>query len=251
VLGDSYTAALHVADDQTFCFLAERFLRQAGVDATLLNAGIPASGLPDYIHRGKPLAEKERADWIVLVLNDEDFEASTWSKANTHFVEVGDELSVQPALEARGRFDAVMKPLQGNSAAVQNAFLQYKGLLQMAATWRPFRAEAPSSKPKKRRHYPVSKELALAHEVLGERVTYVHLGVGGSDITPTEAQFREACATQQLRCVTTREALAALRRSGAPPQGFPNSGWDTGHLSPWGHREVARLIARALSHGLL
>lgn len=251
VLGDSFTAALHVADDQTFCFLAERLLREAGIDRVFLNAAAPALGLPDHIYRGKALVERERASWTLVVINDDDFEKSAWSKANTHFVRTDGKLEVRPAVEQPGRFDGVMKPLRGESAAVQNGFLQYKGLLQMAAAWRPFRAEPLAAKQQNKREYPVAEELALAQAVFAGRVTFVHLGVGASAVTATEAAFRSACEQQQLSCVTTREQLASLRRGGVPPQGFPNSGWDTGHLNPWGHEVVAQSIARALSHAVL
>jgi hypothetical protein len=252
VLGDSFTAALHVGDEQTFCFLAERLLRKTGIDAVFLNAAAPALGLPDHIYRGRAVVEKQRASWTLVVVNDDDFEASAWSKTNTHFVRTGETLEVRPAVQHRGRFDFVMKPLRGESAAVQNGFLQYKGLLQMAAAWRPFRAEAQIRKASPvKRDYPVAEELALAQAAFGGRVTFVHLGVGATTVTPTEAKFRKACEEQRLSCITTREQLAALRRRGIPAQGFPNSGWDTGHLNPWGHEVVAQAIARALSHAVL
>lgn len=251
VLGDSYTAAQHVADDETFSFLAERQLRQAQVDVTLLNAGVPGTNLADHVEDGPALARKHAVTWSLVVFTDDDLGPASWTKSGTHFVrEQGSVRVRRPAAAGSASKDA-LKPIRLHSAAVQNAYLQYKGFLEMAKGWHPFRATPPPRKPPPTKHYPVADALKLADSVFAGRVTFVHLGVGGSAVTPLERQFRAACAELNLHCMTTREAFVELRRSGKVPQGFPNTGWDVGHLNPWGHRVVAEVIGRALSNGLL
>ncbi|MES1187425.1 MAG: hypothetical protein ABUL60_26645 [Myxococcales bacterium] len=248
VIGDSYTAAQHVNDDQTFSHLTERYLREAGLDVSLLNVGVPGSNLADHIYDGPKLAKKHGASWTLVALTDDDLGASAWAKAGTHFVHDGEGLSIRRPPEPRARAKDALKPIRNNSALIQNAFLQYKGLLEMAASWHPFRAQAPRPSRKPNVDYPVEEELLLADVAFEGAVTFVHLGVATP--TPIEAEFRRVCSERRLHCVTTREELEALRRSGTPPQGFPNSGWDVGHLNAWGHQTVARALARGLAHAV-
>lgn len=243
VLGDSYTAAMHVQDDQTFCAWTERDLRAAGKAATLLNAGVPGLSLADYILDGRARIAKERAEWTVVALTADDLGATAWSKAGAHFAWQDSKLVVGRPKVARGTLSGTVQRIRERSAFYQNARLQYWGLRRMAADWRPFRAQ-PARPRRKERQYPVSEELALAREALGDRVTFLLLAVG--EPSGLEAQFVTACATLGLKCVNTREQLEALRRSGVPPQGFPNTDWDVGHLNRWGHRAVAQPLARAL-----
>lgn len=248
VLGDSFAAAQHVADEETFCFLAERGLRARGRDVALLNAGSPGANLADHVFSGPSLALRERADWTVVVVTDDDLGAPSWQGAS-YFAWEGSQLQVKRAGKSKATTKNRLSPLRGRSALVQNAYLQYKGLREMASAWHPFTA-TPPPRTERARSYPVADEMLLTRDAFAGRVTLLHLGVSGSTVSPTERLFRATCEQRALSCITTREQLAELRATGTPPQGFPNSGWDVGHLNQHGHRTVAAVLVDRIADGL-
>lgn len=248
VIGDSYTAAQHVPDDQTFVYVAERELGRAGRDVTLLNVGVPGTSVVDHILDGPGLVERQQANWSLVVLTDDDLGESAWARGGSHFELVGGELATRRPPVRHAKKD-LLRPIRNNSALLQNAFLQYRGLLDMAAAWHPFHANPPRPRAAAADpSYPVAAELRLVYDSFAGRVTFVHLGI--STPSPVETEFRAACATEHWHCITTREQLERLRASGVPPQGFPNSGWDKGHLNAWGHRVVGETIAAGLRNAV-
>jgi hypothetical protein len=248
VVGDSFTAGVHVADDQTFSAVTERLLRERGRRVSVLNAGRPGANLADHAYSGPTLAEREHASWTLVVINDEDLGSSSWAKSATHFLWRDGKLAVSAPPEARGARRQALATLRTGSALFQNARLQANGLRQMANDWHPFRAVPSRSAPRPERSYPIAEELDFTRSAFQGRVSFIHLGLEPAT-TPTEARFLAACARLQLRCLTTRQELNAVRSRGAPPRGFPNSGWDVGHLNPLGHEAVAQALVAAKMHG--
>lgn len=72
VIGDSFTYGWGVTHEQTWCVHLERLLRDAGVNAEVVNAGKPGAGPPYYAevaHRAIPLLNPDLV--IVAMLQDD------------------------------------------------------------------------------------------------------------------------------------------------------------------------------------
>ena len=71
----------------------------------------------------------------------------------------------------------------------------------------------------------------------------------------SERIFAALCALHGWSCVNLRDAFPGFAERFESPYGFPNSGWNEGHMNAAGHAATARLlrdeVARRLPRDLL
>jgi hypothetical protein len=94
VLGDSYTEALQVNDDQKFVSVAEGILHEHGQDMNLRNLGASGRCIADYIYIAPFVRRIYAPDIIVLQVTETDFTESMDISRQNYFVVDGASVSL-------------------------------------------------------------------------------------------------------------------------------------------------------------
>lgn len=259
VLGDSFTEAAHVNDDEVYTDVLERRLRAAGRKVRVVNAGVTGSTLPYYVHLAASYRRAFSPDWTVVQLNPDDVLAPAFAKLGTHFERLRDGSLAVRALPAEGRGGPLRRTLRfltGHSALLQNGVLQHKAFVVLAKSFKPFRQtdKPPTAKPEAPGAFPIEQEMQLLSQAFDGRVTVLFISpwadsgpVGGA--TPTETSIEEACRKLGLSFVSTRASFPRLVAAGLFPNGFPNTQPKVGHLNATGHAAVAEVLGQELLSG--
>ena len=259
VLGDSFTEAAHVTDDEVYTDVVERTMRRAGRHVRVLNAGVTGSTLPYYVHLAPGYRRAFSPDWTVIQLNPDDVLAAAFAKGATHFERQSDGSLAVRALPPEGRGGLIRRTLRfmrGHSALLQNSVLQYKAFTGLAKSFRPFRQtdEPPAPNPENPSAFPIEQELLTLSNAFDGRITVLFLspwidGVPIERATSTERSVEDACRKLGMSCAFTRSAFPQLVAAGTFPNGFPNTRPRRGHLNATGHAAVAEVLGHELLVG--
>lgn len=257
VIGDSYTEALQVNDDQTYAAVAEAIL--AGTKPVrLLNAGIAAASPADYALQAARYRKSIQPAWVVIQLNADDLGHDAFAPDKVHFHQSIDGLTVVvPAPYSYGRITKTLKYIRERSALANYAIARLDIARQGPKSPPLFRAESESrarAVPEAPQSYPLETELGLLRALYGDRITFLFLPLFDKPLENEELRFDRYCRATNVSCVNFRASFAEFQRTGTAPYGFPNSGFGGGHLNPDGHAAVARLLANELrrlqQHGI-
>lgn len=261
VIGDSFTEATQVSDDEVYTDVLERTLRQAGRNVRVLNAGVAGSTLPYYVDLAPAYRRAFSPDWTVVQLNFDDVVAPAFAKGATHFERMPDgSLTVRalPPEGGGGMARRTLRFLRGHSALLQNCVLQYMGFAGLAKGFRPFRQtdEPPAPEPDDPGAFPIEQELLALLKVFDGRVSVLFLSpwIAGAPVerpTPTESSIQDACRKLRMSCVFTRSTFPRFVASGTFPNGFPNTRPKRGHLNAAGHAAVAEVLGHEFRVGTL
>ncbi len=217
VLGNSFTEALQVDDDEVFTAIVDRRLRRDGIATTVLNAGRSGASAADYA------ANAPR-----------DSPAS-----------------------ARGPLRTLLSPLVNHFMLLGYGHYRIEEFKDAAAAQPPlFRAAATESvtpaptAPASPAAYPIEGEMDLLAASYDGRVTFLfipHLDFRSPQlVTAAEARFDAHCRQASLSCVSLRPGYPELAGRGLSPFGFENSPFNEGHLNQDGHRLAAEALAAEL-----
>lgn len=262
VIGDSFTESHHVDDDETFAARAQALLVAAGQPARLLNVGVAGQRTPGYVELAPRYRAAFRPAWSVVVLNEDDLLADMYDPSATYFTggRGGQPLRLHTVSAATG--DSALRGLwrraKAKSALLQRGGLQLVGFLGDARGARLFRSAAPPppAAPPRAADYPVRLALELLLRAYQGRVTLVLLPRfrpgGAHQPSDVEQIFQDVCALRS--CVHLGPAFSSFAARRATPYGFPNRGFNVGHLNHAGHGAVAAALAgellRLRSHGI-
>jgi hypothetical protein len=267
ILGNSYTEALQVDDDEAYPALVASRLRALGVQTPVLNAGRSGTSAADYAAYAARNRRLFRPRWTVIQLTLADLDAGAWDTEVSHFAYDADgRLVARPRPEAaRGRVRAALSPLVNRAMLLVYGQFRLQEFRDAAAAQPPlFRAgsvpaptvaASPSASA-----YPVEAEVDLLAGAYEGRVTF--LLVPPLDFhdprvvtSVVEERVEAHCRRAALSCVSLRPGYPALVASGLSPFGFDNSRFNEGHLNERGHRLAADALAaeleRLLARGLL
>jgi lysophospholipase L1-like esterase len=258
VIGDSYTEALQVNDDQAYVAVAESLL-VGPKPIRLLNAGDASASPADYVVRAARYRKQIRPAWVVVQLNADDLGRDAFLPDKVHFRQNGESLSlVVPAPYSYGRITKTLNFIRERSALANYAISRLdiarqgpKGPPWFRAGFEP-RMPATASAPPQT--FPLERELSLLRAAYGNRITFLFLPLFNKPVENEETRFDRYCRMTQTSCVNFRASFEEFQRSGTAPYGFPNSRFAFGHLNPAGHAAAARLLANELrrlqQHGL-
>jgi len=258
VVGDSFTEAVHVDDDEVYTDIVERQLRGLGRDVRVLNVGTAGSSLPYYVHLGPSYRRVFDPDWVVVQLSEGDVLEAAFDPSDSHFVVRSDgslELRPLPLVGRGGYLRRTVRWLRAESALLQNAVLQYRGFERVARDFQPFvQGEAvPPPRLGPSRQFPIRAELELLRDAFGGHLTILFLSTWDSRTparpTDAEQQVRAACSSLGMSCAFTRDEFSGLAARRAFPNGFPNSRAGFGHLNGAGHAAAAAVLGRELLEG--
>jgi hypothetical protein len=235
VVGDSFTEALQVDDDEVFTGRLRR------VDA--INVGRSSHSAADYAAFAGEYLSRFHPSWTVVEVGPPDFAEDAFNASKTHFDSHLNVVIVPPRF---GRVSGALKVWRDRSALLDNAIARwqlYRAAAKMPPLFRAADAETSSAAPRRQpdETWPVADEMRLIRRAYGERVTFLFIPPLEAP-SAVESQFLAACAADRSSCVDFRTTFAAFRARGAAPFGFPNSRFGVGHLNAGGHAAVAQIL---------
>lgn len=261
-VGDSFTEAYMLDDDQVFTARAEAALAHAAHPIPVLNAGSSGLSSADYVADAPRNLRVFQPRWVVIQLRDDDLEADAWGAGKTRFARQGDgTLSVvRPGPAPRSELRDTLLRLRAKSALLNYTIIR---ALEFQQGWEAetplFRAGAAPEAPPAPPSYPITQELDAMAEAYGGRVTFLLLAgfdpARPGEATGTERVFQAWCRAGGRSCVNLRDAYQRFADGYASPYGFSNSGFNVGHLNAEGHAAAGGLLAseleRLVADGLL
>ena len=242
-IGDSFTAAEEVNDDQVFTAVLQQNLR-----VPVVNVGYSSRSPADYVALAPELQAKFRPAWTVIQLATWDLLDDSFNEKKTHFVVRGSALiPVTPPEQPLGRVWRSLAWIRRRSA-LGNYVVARAGMFRSGASMPPlFRAADVAPAPKEEhRVFPVENEIAAMVAAYGGRVTFLFIPDFDSHAGETELRFLAYCRGAHVSFVDLRDSLSAFRKRGRAPFGFWNSDFGVGHMNADGHSAAAALLSREL-----
>ena len=242
LLGDSYIVAREVPDASTMGAELERLATAAHRPINVRQYGwrgaVPAQYVfvaPDVIRRWNP----ER---VVVVLSDNDLDlpANTIPPGTAPIEKSWRDRSRLVALARRRNFLLRNKAISAIDRWKRRLALNASPSTETPATSvvQPGAPAAPVADPQS-----IVGELKREY---GARLVIVYVATvgirGGESRSPLESRLLDACARDQVRCVSTRERMLALRERGVIVRGFPTTTLGEGHLNTAGNALMGQII---------
>jgi hypothetical protein len=246
-VGDSFTEAMQVGDDEVFTARLEAAL---GHRTQVLDVGRSTFAPADYLGLAERYQSEFQPRWTIITFKDHDFqgiERGIFQLARGG----GGELIAEGRPVAQP--SKALAPLRKNLALYGFATYRWQQLRRAAAVEPPlFVAGAPLAPalPKPPVAEPLEIMEALSRAYRG-RVTFVYLSrpqPDGVEPPADERAFDQACAELAASCVNTRPQFEKLVAGGTPPYGFANTVPNSGHLNARGHAALAEALAQELGH---
>lgn len=265
VLGDSFTEALQVRDEEVFTQLWENALNRGGGHWQVLNAGTSGASIADYVAFAHDFRKAFQPQWTVVQVQESDFKEDAWnskkSKGMSYFSEgVRGELELHPAVvkyhPPAGGWRAVLRVVRSHSALAQFAVERAEEFERWFQNERPLfvgpSAVTPGASAGRGaavRDYRITEQVKQLARAYDGRVTVLFLSPFDpkepGEMTPFEQELRTVCAAEGIRVVGLTDLYPSMVPPGGSPYGFPNRGFNRGHLNPLGHRIAAEALARA------
>jgi lysophospholipase L1-like esterase len=263
VLGDSFTEALMVHDDEVYTGWLEKDLHASGIDVQVLNLGFSGTSSADYVAYAAIYQRLFSQSWTIIQLRSSDLTFDAWEPGKTHFLRAqGDQ-----DLKVEGgppHFQEVRdNPWKQRLRSIPSMIV-YHGLGRFGEFWDGALAEPPlfragsvdgnmpGSGAQTDESYPIEQEMDLMTRSYGGRVTYLFLPHFDPQrpLTPessVERRFEEHCTRNDLSCVNLHRAFPEFVKHGRSPYGFPNTAYNSGHMNAEGHRAIAAELFPVLS----
>lgn len=270
VLGDSFSEAFQVGDGELFSNQLGALLDADGIPVTIANLGRSGYSMADYVCRSTVFERLFAPEWVVVQLNDWDFDgdafASQWRHARFRRTTAGLEcvppFPVPPPPE-RGRLRALLHEARNAFGLPDALVARLKARVAADDSHLPLfragQANAAEARSEMTSPPPVDEEMRLLRSAWGDRLIVLYLPpfTPGDLRTPgqTEMQAEAAARRAGIRFRSLREEFPELEKRRAAPYGFSNSALNTGHWNADGHAAGARVLRSEFldlrSHGLL
>ncbi|MEB3221684.1 MAG: hypothetical protein VKS61_06355 [Candidatus Sericytochromatia bacterium] len=257
-VGDSYTEAFQVRDEETYVGLLQHHLaRHTQRPVRVINGGASGGNPPEYVQLAGHFQQRFQPTWTVLQLTDSDFTEPELTASEHRFRLVATPAGFETASNAgtRARHDLLQRfPLLGVFTGFATGRVAITHLKRLQEAPAPTTAAAPSAvaapQPLVTRALPwLARELArrypravvlylptlAAHpgrqaETQLERLATGHLRGAGIPVINMRADFEDFEAYSRQRV-----------------QGFDNTEPGVGHLNAYGHALVARRLVQFLT----
>jgi hypothetical protein len=189
-------------------------------------------------------------------LNEDDLTGDAWIPEKAHFVATPDGLRAEasPPRTQSGAARALWTARQ-RSALLNHAIIRLQSFVEATRNAPPLFFASAAARPSTDQRATVSDtrivaELAATRGAYDGHVTFLFLSPfdpKAPDVpSRVEGVFTDACRANGWSCVALRSGYAAFAARHAAPYGFPNSGFNVGHMNPEGHRLAADLLAGEL-----
>jgi hypothetical protein len=261
-VGDSFTEAYQVNDNEVFTTILENKLRTRGINSTVLNLGVSGGALPHYIVSAKEHMEKFSPQWTVVQLCDWDLTKEAWSAESSIRFERNTDgngihvVNHERKKVTRSKLYQAYSLLSNYAAVPRYAYERLMAYRMMLKKETPlFKAgytNAPSSAHEPDlNEYPLAQEIELVRDAYEGRLTILYIAPydprDPMAASPMETELSKICALRNVSFVTTRSLHDRFKSRNISPFGFPNSTFNAGHCNRDGHQAIADLLAEELN----
>lgn len=275
VLGDSYTEAAQVKDEDHFAHLLEQQL--GGIP--VLAVGRPGYSVADYVAGAATFKRLFSPDWVIIQVGAGDFQADAWTKKEGGYARFERE---EPS--GRDQTEKATRTTGGSTAALGSLKIVslppsqpgwFSTVVREKCTfWFPlvtfaylrkseakdwmeghnepwFHARAASfreeGRPKEEMgQYPLDDEMKLLAEAYERRLTLLYLPKFDPKDPLKEMEIEKVlkglAEKNGVRFVSLRERFPELAATGQAPYGFDNTLFNEGHWNRYGHQAAAQLL---------
>jgi hypothetical protein len=250
-LGDSFTEAVQVRDQDTFILRSEAALRARGREVACINAGGAGASPAAYLYLAPPLKSAYRPTRVIVQVGDGDWGPQLTGVSQAYWLEKSSS-GWTPRRAAASPVPGWQRDLLARVPAAY-WLVQKQRLVALnkdAADATTGRGHAGSkAAPDSRIVEWVVRELRSRY---GSDVVVLYtpaIDYFGDPLrtTDTEEMVRDACARANVTFLDLRPAFAArYKRTRQPLHGFANTEPGTGHLNVEGHALVAEAITAVL-----
>ena len=254
VLGDSFTESYMLDDPLVYAAVAEEQLRARQLPLTLLNLGRSGASPADYVVFAARYAALFSPRWTVIQLRDDDFRGDSWVTDKPHFVRSDAEhlTAIDPTEEQEAGVASALRWLRQRSALLNYGVIRGQAFAQATGTAKPlFRVEAPAVAPTREPVIQVEDELDAVMAAHGGRATVLYLAAFDprAPLVPTaiEQRVTARCRARGWSCVNLRQGFPEFATTHSAPYGFPNTGFNVGHMNAAGHSLAGDLLADELA----
>jgi hypothetical protein len=272
VLGDSFTEALEVDDDQTYFHVAQEKLAAQGIKLGLVGLGLAGRSVADYVGFAERHKKLFHPVWTVVTIRDDDVAEDTVRPAKTSFRRGPDgklAVSFDEERSAPGLRDALWnapsifvrytayRAHKFAEAAEAEPPMFFAASHEGAAAPKPEAGFAPGREPQVGDYgvYPVEEELGMLRQAYDGRLTivfipYIDFQAGGEpriNDSPIRQRVLKYCAATGLSCVEPVVPFLAMARQYKSPFGFTNTKFNYGHMNAGGHALVGEELAKELA----
>lgn len=220
-LGDSFTEAFMVGDEDVFTHRLEQLLRADGVRVDVLNAGRSGASAADYVALAAHYRQLFAPRWTIVELRDEDLGSGAWTEQSTHFTSgAGGAVSAVFVAPPRHPVLDLLRPLRTRSALVDYACIRLREFAEAFDREPPlFRATSAAAQAATHStddsavRYPIAAELQALHDAYSGRITLLYLSDFDlrrpeAAIGTVEPVFDALCRERRWSCVNLRAAYA-------------------------------------------
>jgi len=250
ILGDSFTEAVQVSDEQMYATVIERLLSaESGQPVRAINGGRSNASPAYYLHLANYYQTTLKPDRVVIQLNDGDFIKDLLDTKLPFYV-----ARTSDGFETRSNYQSVsfpaLRPLLELSIS-RVAFLNLKGMF--AKGERP-EGEIPQAKPgfdyAPLVNWTIQELKARYQRPILLYIPFINYLEAEQRPSEIEVLVTEAAKSAGLDFVNMRtDFLDRYRTTWDVPTGFNNTKPGMGHMNSVGHELVARRLAPLLSEG--
>jgi lysophospholipase L1-like esterase len=244
-IGDSFTEALQVADEETYTALVSRTLCERMGETTVANLGRSGTSVADYISLAPLYQERFKPIWTIVQLGELDLTEEAWDMDGARLL-----------LNDEGKLDI----LRATYVPVEKRSIPWR-CMHWAEAAPLFNATKQRNKSAiKKADYPVEIELDLLVAAYGKRLTILWITpnvslVGLNKQSTVDLRVAAYCKKNNVSFVTPQHAYENALSAGTPLTGFANTQPWKGHWNSDGHAAIARLITSELeqvfsAHGI-
>jgi hypothetical protein len=262
VLGDSFTEAHQVNDNEVFTELLGRTLQSQGINNPVLNFSKSGYSVADYVALASNIQAVFRPTWVVIQVREDDFAAGAWQTDRRHFALGADRRTLtleeppsvdrqQPTRVRLARLALMNVPLIG--------FTKYRIQLlrNKASSETPLfcASRAASTRGLKKQEepedYPYKDELAMLSKAFSGRLTILFIASYNprhpASASPLERALDRVASEEKVSFVNTRTHYGPLATRGLAPFGFGNTTYNAGHMNKFGHQVASDVLAIELA----
>ncbi len=247
VLGDSYSMAAQVSEEETFERVTESLFAGHGQsNVQVINAGQFGKGPAYYLSYGKGWADWLQPQFVVIQLNEGDFTSDFYDKGKDAYVKrSGNELSIALNPKKQSRF-ANLLPRLSILTRAEYIWQEHTGSGKPASAKKK---TPPSSFAEEARWFMQQAKAAFPHVA----VVYVptmdyHNEETLNELPLLEVSLREAAQAEGVPYVDMRPQYAQhYHETKQPCHGFNNTHLGSGHINGYGHRLLGEALYALLN----
>jgi hypothetical protein len=259
-MGDSFTEAFQVTDDEHYAHLLEKRLRENHILVPVLPVARSGFSVADYVSNAGLYRKLFSPSWVIIQVGVEDFCKDAWNPgkpAGYAYFRRADQAGNLESVDLPPRNTGMTGLFSDRCPWLLPIVLFMQDRKNLVTFWvkdrkQPwFHADPPQagSRPNPGllvANYPVHREMEMLAEAYDRRVILIYLPdfdpLQPDRETENEVLLRKAAQAQGLHFVSLREKFPGLAAAGQAPYGFVNTCFNAGHWNRYGHQAAADLL---------